>query len=229
LKVLILAGGVGSRLRPYSDFIPKCLMPIRGVPCVRLIIEDILKEMGDAEIVLCINERFEEHFRHEFRDLNIDFSVSPEPKGTAGEIAWASHKLSRDEPFMVVYGDDLTHTDYKAFIAFHNSSHEKDGSVATLLSTMNVPLEFGVLDIENGFIKGIREKPPLGQPIWTGKCILEYELVNLMKPGLDLAKHIFPQLLRCGLKICSYVTDNLWLDIGSIGHYDRANEIWEER
>src|ERR1700690_1052023 len=87
-RLLILAGGKGERLFPFSSVIPKCLIPVAGKPCVRWIVEDALQQ-GFDDIVLCINKKDEANFKHEFRDLDVIFSVNCEATGTVDELLGA--------------------------------------------------------------------------------------------------------------------------------------------
>ncbi len=84
-RFIVLAGGKGERLFPFSSVIPKCLIPVAGKPCVRWIVEDAIQQ-GFKDIVLCINKKDESNFMYEFRDLDIKFSVNCEPTGTEDEL-----------------------------------------------------------------------------------------------------------------------------------------------
>ncbi|MHC1635498.1 MAG: nucleotidyltransferase family protein [Candidatus Methanospirareceae archaeon] len=221
MKVLVLAGGEGTRLAPYTTYIPKPLFPIGGKPVSRIIIERLI-EFGLENIVLCINKRFEKQFRHEFRDLKLHFSVTPSPQGTAGEV-YAARDLIDTANFMVVYSDDLTEIDYKAFIEFHKLKQAD----ATLCVTRNVPLEVGVVDIdEEGRVLAFREKPSMNIPVWTGTAIFRREALKYFGEGLDIAKNVFPRMLEDGKRVYAYEIEALWLDIGSISHYKRALEVF---
>jgi len=173
MKVFILAGGYGTRLFPFTELIPKCLLPIKGKPVVRYIIENLISQ-GFKDIVLCINKKFSELFLHEFRDLDIEFSISEKPLGTAGEIFIAKKFI--DDKFMVIYGDDLTFLDYSKLLEFHNV--HKD-AIASIVATSNVPLEFGVIIEEDDKVKIFKEKPNLGLLIWTGTAIFEPEALMI--------------------------------------------------
>lgn len=225
MKILILAGGDGSRVRPYTDIMAKCLLPVNGVPCVRRILDDLRKQLPDTEIILCINRRFEPQYRHEFRDVDLTFSVTKEPAGTAGEIDFA-RDLIGDDQFMVVYGDDLTEINYYLFWTFHNSSEK---ATATLALSPSLSLEVGLVDLRKNIIVEIKEKPTLKKAFWIGKCILEPQVLPYCKPNLDLAKDVFPSLIKEGHILYGYVNDSLWLDIGNIRYYEKANEHYRNK
>ena len=217
---LILAGGLGERIFPFSSITPKCLLPINGVPCVRHI-TDKLQDEGYDDIVLCINRWAEPHFKHEFRDTNIKFSISEGGLGTAGEI-FTARKLITDT-FGLIYGDDLTSMDHKGLETYHRKQADASG---TLALTDNVPLEVGVIDIDkNNVINRFQEKPMINKPIWTGIAVLEPEILNYVAPGKDVARDIFPKMIAEDKKLYGYLTHDLWLDIGNFAHFKRTEEL----
>jgi len=226
MRAYLLAGGHATRLQPYSDVIPKCLLPVGGEPISRIIVRRLIDE-GFEDVVLCVNERFEAEFRHEFRDLDVKFSVTPEPMGTAGEVHAALQKYPADDAFLIVYGDDLTRISYKR-LAEH---HDKSGADATIAVTTNVPLEVGVVRLKNGYVRSFVEKPSIREIcptayVWIGTAVFEPSTIELFAPHRDIAKDIFPEMMRRGMKIAAYVTEELWVDCGNIFHYKRAKEIF---
>ncbi|MCW3128625.1 MAG: nucleotidyltransferase family protein [Methanophagales archaeon] len=221
MKVLVLAGGEGSRLAPFTSILPKALFPISGRPVSRIIIERLIS-FDLEDIILCINREYEKLFRHAFRDLDIQYSVSPSPQGSAGEVYYARQFI--DDDFLVVYSDDLTEIEYDAFIKFHNE-HKSDVS---LHITKELLLDVGVVVTnKEGKLLSFKEKPPINVPIWTGTAIFKKEFIYYFKPNKDIARDVFPALLKHGRKVYCYETDSLWLDIGSISHYRRAKKIFE--
>lgn len=223
MKVLILTGGEGSRLAPFTSILPKAMFPIAGFPVCRITVERLIG-FGLKDIVLCANQQYEDLFKHEFRDLDIQYSVSPSPQGSAGEVYHARQFI--DDDFLVVYSDDLTAIFYDDFINFHDE-HKSD---ATLCVTREVPLDVGVVDIsEEGELLAFREKPPINIPVWTGNAIFKKEFISYFKPDEDIARDVFPLLLNHGKKLFCYETDTLWLDIGTISHYRTAKEIFENK
>ncbi len=223
MKVFILTGGEGSRLAPFTSILPKALFPIGGFPVSRIMVERLIS-FGLKDIVLCLNQQYEELFRHEFRDLDIQYSVSPSPQGSAGEVYYARQFI--DDDFLVVYSDDLTAIDYDAFIKFHDE-HKSD---ATLCVTKEMPLDVGVVEInEERELLAFREKPQINIPVWTGNAIFKRELITYFKPDEDIARDVFPILYGYEKKLYCYETDSLWLDIGTISHYRRAKETFEKK
>ena len=213
MRCFVLAGGAGSRLQPYTDILPKCLLPVHSKPCVRWIIEHLL-EQGFNDIVICINKAYEELWKHEFRDLKLRFSVTEKPCGTAGEILAAAPYING--AFVLVYGDDLSFMNYKKLVKFHQS--RKD-AIGTLALTKKVPLEVGVVTLDGNLVRELKEKPYLNVNAWTGVACLEPEILNYLSVGADFARDVFPTVIKHGYKLYAYSEDVEWLDIGSITHY----------
>lgn len=219
MKFFVLAGGKGTRMAPYSDVIPKCLIPVAGKPCVRWVIEDII-DQGFNDIILCINKEYEPNYRHEFRDIAVKFSVSEEPLGTVGEILCAKKLI--DGAFVLRYGDDLTEIDYRALIDFH----KKEKATTTLVLTTNVPLSVGVAKLDGSRIVEMREKPPLGLPSWAAIAVLEPKVISYFKLGEDIAGDALPNMIEAGEKVCGFMIDSLWLDVGNVEHWRRADAYY---
>ena len=120
IRFIVMAGGKGDRLFPFSAVIPKCLIPVAGKPCVRWIVEDALSQ-GFNDIVLCINKKDERNFMHEFRDLNIKFSVNSRATGTVDELLCAQENGFITDTFILRYGDDLTDVSFNDIVSFHKA------------------------------------------------------------------------------------------------------------
>lgn len=213
---------MGTRFHPLTLVIPKCLIPVAGKPAVRWIIEDIMAQ-GFHDIVLLINRQDEPLFRYEFRDLDLQFSVSEEPCGSAGEI-FTARKFVQDT-FIVHYGDDLTKVPYKEMVEFHR----KKGADATLAVTKKVPLEVGIISLNHeGRVVSFAEKPFLGKNAWAAVSVFEPLVLKYCAPGKDLASEVVPQMMADGCKVYGYDTDSLWVDVGNIGHWRMANKLIKE-
>ena len=227
MRVIILAGGKGTRMEPWTQFIPKCLLPIGGKPVSRYIVENLWQE-GYKDIVLCFNKQFQQYFQHEFRDMDIEFSITDRPKGTAGEVYHALKHYPTDNDFMVVYADDLTALDHKKMC----EAHTRNNAVATIAVTKNVPLDVGIVKIERRHVVDFKEKPLIkdlleDSYVWVGTAIFDSTLQSLFQPKKDIAKDIFLALIMHGLKVGAFISDSLWLDIGTLSHYKRALGMFE--
>ena len=218
MRVFILAAGEGSRLQPYTNVLPKALIHVKGKPCIRWIIERLVKQ-GFNEIVLCINENFFPHFKHEFRDIHVEYSTSPNPLGTAGEIVNAKNFV--EDTFMIHYGDELTNVNLRGLSHLHK--RHKD-AIGTLAVVRGVPLPVGLVELEKNLIKVFKEKPPLKELTWCGIAVLEPEILKYANMGDDFALDIFPKVLSDDKRLYAYFSRAKWIQIGSIERLKVANE-----
>ena len=228
MRTIILAGGEGTRMKPWTQFIPKCLLPVNGKPVSRYIIEKLWQE-GHKDIVLCINKQVQQQFQHEFRDMDIEFSITDRPMGTAGEVYYALKKFPTNDDFMVIYADDLTTLDHKKMW----ETHTHNNAIATVAVTKNVPLDVGIVKIERDYAVAFKEKPlikDLGLAdgyVWVGTAVFDSTIQSLFQPKKDIAKDILPSLITDGLKVGAFISDSLWLDIGTLSHYKRALGVFK--
>lgn len=218
-RLFILAGGKGERLFPFSNLIPKCLVPVAGKPCARWIVEDAVSQ-GFTDIVLCINRWDESHFRYEFRDLVfLQYSVSEEPCGTVGELLCAKPYI--EGTFIVRYGDDLTGIDYAELVR----SHKERKAAVTLAVTTEFVLPVGVVEVGGeGRVINFIEKPTLGKPSWVGIVVMEPQILNYFAVGEDLGRDTIPKMLKAGEKTYCFMTNNHWYDVGNVEHWRKADE-----
>ena len=221
MQIIILAGGAGTRMDPWTQLIPKCLLPVNGKPVSRHIVKKLWQE-GYKDIVLCINKQFQQQFQHEFRDVDIEFSITDRPMGTAGEVYYALKNYPTDKEFMVIYADDLTALDHKKMW----EAHTRNNAVATIAVTKNVPLDVGIVKIERRHVVDFKEKPLIkdlleDSYVWVGTAIFDSTLQSLFQPKKDIARDIFPPLIK-DVKVHAFSSDSLWLDIGTLSHYRRA-------
>lgn len=222
IRFVVFAGGKGERLFPFSSVIPKCLIPVAGKPCVRWIVDDALLQ-GFNDVVLCINKKDELNFRHEFRDLDIKFSVNCEPTGTVDELLCAQSNGFITDTFILRYGDDLTETSFNDMVSFHKAKK----AVATLPYTMELKLPVGILKIgKNGVVQGFIEKPKLEKPSWIGVAVFEPKVMKYFEPGKDIASHGIPSLLSAKERVYAFKTQNNWYDVGNLEHWRRADEYF---
>ncbi len=225
IRFIVLAGGKGERLFPFSSVIPKCLIPVAGKPCVRWIVEDAIQQ-GFDDIVLCINKKDEPNFKHEFRDLDVTFSVNCETTGTVDELLCATGNGLVVNTFILRYGDDLTEISLKNMVSFHKEKN----ALATLPFTMGLKLPVGILKIGNdGAVEEFIEKPPLEKPSWIGVAVFDPKVLNYLKPGEDIAAHVIPRLLNAKEKVYSFETPNHWYDVGNLEHWRKADEYFSQK
>jgi len=228
MKALILAGGKGSRLQPYTTIIPKPLMPIGDKAILEIVVKQ-LKNSGFDEILMSIGH-LGELIMAFFSDgskynVNIKYIKEEKPLGTAGPLSLIKDDL--DGPFLMMNGDVLTDLDYSKLIDYH----KKMGNIATVaLNKRVINIDFGVTEInENNQIIGYKEKPIIDYLVSMGVYIFEERILEYIedKKYFDLPD-LINKLLSNGETVNGYVFDGYWLDIGRHDDYERANKEFNE-
>ncbi|HEY4842461.1 MAG TPA: sugar phosphate nucleotidyltransferase [Terriglobales bacterium] len=225
MQALILAGGEGTRLKPFTNVIPKPLVPIGDLPILEVVLRQ-LKYHGADRIVLAVNKlaRLIEAF---FGDgsrlgLKIVYSLEDKPLGTAGPIRLADNL---DEDFIVMNGDLLTTIDYSAFFQRHRTS----GATATIATFQKeVKIDLGVLEMREESFANYVEKPIYHFTVSMGIYALNRRVIQFIDSG---KKFDMPDLVlalhKAGEKILCYSGDYEWLDIGRIDDYEKAVQLFE--
>lgn len=228
-KVVILGGGKGTRLRPFTYEIPKLLIPIQGKPIVNHIISNLAKH-GVTDVILSLGNMSERVIATlgTGKDLgvNIEYIVEKKPLGTAGPLKLAKHML--EEPFVMLNGDILSKIDYRNMFAFHKDSKAL-GTVA-LVAVDDPRLKYGVVNLSGNKIVNFIEKPKTGKEkgnlVNAGIYILEPEVINHVPKGFAmLEKDVFPKLAKLG-KLAGYTYTGPWYDIGTTENYEKAIKMW---
>jgi len=221
MKAVILAGGRGRRLAPYTTVLPKPLMPVGDVPILEVVIRQ-LKHAGFDEVTMAVGHLAELLMAY-FGDgsrwgVHIHYSREEQPLGTAGPLALVE---GLNEPFLAMNGDLLTTLDYRALWEHHRSR----GATATMATfRREVKIDLGVLDVDEGqWVRGYTEKPTLQYTVSTGIYILEPVVLEFIPRGerLDMPDLIL-RLLAAGHRVSAYPFQGLWLDIGRLDDYERA-------
>jgi mannose-1-phosphate guanylyltransferase/phosphomannomutase len=227
MKVVVMAGGAGSRLRPLTIHRPKPMVPIINKPVMSHILE-LLKRHGATDVVITI-QYLADFIQKFFGDgsnigLRIHYSIEDTPLGTAGSVKNAQKFL--DETFMVISGDALTNFNLTKVLEYHKQKK----SIATIaLYCVSDPVDYGViiLNSEQQIVR-FQEKPGRGSVmsdyVNTGIYVLEPEVLDLFEANItfDFANDLFPLLQEKGHPIYGYISDGYWCDIGNISEYMRA-------
>ncbi len=226
MKAVIMAGGRGTRLAPYTTVLPKPLMPLGNRPILEIIIGQLCRS-GFTDITLAVgylSHLLEAYFGNGERfGVNIHYSYEEEPLGTAGPLT-----LIQDlqEPFLVMNGDLLTNLDYADLYRFHCQTN----AAATIsLYPKEVRIDLGVLEVDNrAEVMDYVEKPTFSYKVSMGIYVLSPWVLNLLPSGLRLD---FPDvvllLLEKREKVVGYTFCGQWLDIGRPEEYARAAETAE--
>jgi NDP-mannose synthase len=228
MQALILAGGKGTRLKPYTTVIPKPLMPVGDMPILEIVLRQ-LKAAGFDHVILAVGylgQMFQAFFRDGARlGLQIDYSFEEKPLGTAGPIALTLNKLQDD--VLVMNGDVLTTLDYGKVFDFHKSV---EAAATIAIYRREVKIDFGVVESTNGRLSRYIEKPLYHFDVSMGVNILNVKSVRqFLTPGqYQDIPDLMTKLRGAGQIVHCFQEPCLWLDIGRVDDYQRANELFEQ-
>lgn len=227
-KAIVMAGGLGSRLRPLTLTRPKPMLPVANRPVMAHILE-WLRGHDFCEVLVTLHYRAEE-IRRAFGDgralgLKITYRVEEEPLGTAGSVKAAEDWIG-GEPFLIASGDALTDMDLTAL----RRRHQESGAWLTLgLKHVKDPTQYGVVEVDDhGRVDRFQEKPGPGEAISdlanTGIYWVEPQLLARVpsRQAYDWSRDVFPAMLVDGLPLFGQGLDGYWCDIGSMNDYRRG-------
>lgn len=227
MKVVILAGGLGTRLKPFTEVIPKPLLPIGEKSVLEIQIER-LKKFGFDEIFLATNykSQYIEGFFGDGSRYGVKLSISKEdkPLGTAGPLLLLKEQLT--EPFIVMNGDILSLIDFSKLYEF--ALNQK--SLLTISIKKEItPFAFGNIYFDGDRVTGIEEKPNIVMYILSGIYVMKPEIFKFFPDdeyfGMD---SLILKMLAEDSIISKYELKEYWLDIGRINDYEKAQEIYNE-
>jgi NDP-sugar pyrophosphorylase family protein len=225
LRAVVLAGGRGVRLRPFTVNFPKPLVPLGDEPVVEVLIRRLLA-FGITDITLSLGhlaELIKAYFHHRRQltsQCDIRFVEEEAPTGTAGSLALVP---DLSETFRVMNGDLLTDLDFHELVAFHR----KQGAALTVATHQKkVKVDLGVLEFgDDHRVREYFEKPEHCYNVSMGIYVYEPQVLGFIEPGayLDFPDLVL-KLIRAGEPVCAYPSDCLWLDIGRPDDYAKAQE-----
>lgn len=223
MKAVIMAGGLGKRLEPFTTVIPKPLLPIGEKSILELMIQR-LKQCGCDEVFIATNYKsdlFEKYFKYLIDPgIKITISKETEPLGTAGPLKLL--KSSLKEPFLVMNGDILTTLDFNKLKNVHIMNNAKL-TIAT--KEMEMPLYYGVIESSDGIrVDNVKEKPSVKSEINAGIYFVNPEVINEIPDGLYHMTDLIKALLSKKMVVVKYKIDEYWLDIGQLSTYQKAQE-----
>jgi len=227
MKAVILAGGLGSRLRPFTEIIPKPLLPIGEKSVLEIQLEH-LKIHGFNEIFLATNYKSEyiENFFGDGSRYGVKLIISKEekPLGTVGPVTLLKKYL--DEPFLVLNGDILTLLNYRNLFNF---AIRTNAALTVGIKEMVTPFQFGNIFFEGDYVTGIQEKPEIKTTILAGIYIFKPSLFEIIPENTRFSMdHLITKMLDLKLLIAKYHISEYWLDIGQVDDYKKAQEIFAE-
>ncbi|KPL84660.1 nucleoside-diphosphate-sugar pyrophosphorylase [Thermanaerothrix daxensis] len=223
MKAVILAGGKGTRLAPYTKILPKPLMPVGEMPILEVIVRQ-LRCAGIDEIILTVGH-LAELLRAFFGDgshfgLKIRYSYEDQPLGTAGPLALVE---GLDETFLVMNGDVLTDLNVRELVQYHK---EMGASATIAMHQRKVKVDLGVILCDGGSrVVGYIEKPTYDYQVSMGIYVFEPRVLNFIPRGkyLDFP-NLVHKLLGEGEKVVGYLFNGYWQDLGRPDDYEQATE-----
>ncbi|MEE9276013.1 MAG: sugar phosphate nucleotidyltransferase [bacterium] len=225
-RAVILAGGKGMRLQPFTIAFPKPLVPIGDAPIIDIVMRQ-LRAAGIGRVTLAVGHLAEllmAYFsQRDYGDMEIDYSREEAPLGTAGPLSLLE---DLDEPFLVLNGDLLTSLDFRDLVR----CHARSGAEVTIAACRKThQIDLGILDVdEEGKLLAYREKPSETYQVSMGIYVFEPRILSLLRKGeaIDLPQ-LIERALREGRRLNVYPFDGYWLDIGLPEEYARAVEEFE--
>ncbi|MDO9573354.1 MAG: NDP-sugar synthase [Candidatus Contubernalis sp.] len=226
---MILAAGLGTRLRPLTNVVSKPMVQLAGRPCLEHTVR-LLKKYGVKEIMVNAHYLPEQIYEH-FGDgtsfgVHMNYSYEKELMGTAGGLKKVA-EFFEDETVLIISGDGLTDINIRDFYRFH----KEKGCIATLgLKEVDNPEQYGVVQLnEDLTINTFQEKPKLEEAVSnlanTGIYLFEPEVFEYIPKDTfyDFGKQLFPEFVENRIKMAGYQTEGYWCDIGDLAVYREAH------
>ena len=219
IPVVIMAGGLGTRLKPITNIIPKPLIPINEKTILETIL-DQFKGIGCTKYYLSVNYKREiiEYYLNNLEEkYDVTFLKEDKPLGTIGSVSLLKGKI--DKPFFVSNCDIIVDQDYRDVFDYHKNN-KNDITIVTAIKSFHIP--YGVIETgDNGLMKGISEKPDMSYMINTGVYLLEPQLIDEIPDNTfyhitDLIEKVREKGGRVG---CFPVSEKSWTDIGDWNEY----------
>ncbi len=227
MKSVILAGGLGTRVHPFTQVIPKPLLPIGEKAVLEIQMEQLVK-FGFKDIFLATNYKSEyiEKFFGTGLENGAKLTISKEekPLGTAGPVSLLKKHLT--EPFLVMNGDILTLMDFSRFYQF---AMGKDANLIVAIKQITTPFQFGNIFSEGDYVTAIEEKPDIKTMVLAGVYVMKPPIFELIPynecMGMDA---LIKTMLERKMPVAKYEIHEYWLDIGMIEDYEEAQEIYDK-
>ncbi len=226
MRAVILAGGKGTRLLPYTTILPKPLMPVGERAILEILIRQ-LQECGFNNLTICLG-----HLAHivqsvlsngnKFRS-RITYSIEDVPLGTSGPLSLVP---GLDGTFMVVNGDVLCNLDYGELIRFHRS---RNASLTIATHQRTVHVDYGIVHTSGDRLTKYEEKPVIKYQVSMGVYVFEPSVLKYIPPCTYLDfPDLVQTLLRQGEHVCQYPFDGIWFDLGRIEDFQEVHDRYED-
>ncbi len=226
IQAVILAGGLGTRLRPYTFLLPKPMLPVGPKPIMEHII-DWLKGAGIGDIIVStgyLGKMLQEYFGDGSEwDVNIAYATSPHPMGTAGQLKTAEGKIRGR--FVCVYGDALLDIDLRKALEFHA---QKKATATMVLMKYSTEMKYGFMETDKeGRLTEWKEKPKFSGYINVGCYVMERRFLRYIPAGKVYEMNdAFREARADGAGLYAVKLDGTFMDIGDRKSYMHANEVF---
>ncbi len=227
MKAVILAGGLGKRLRPLTKKVPKPLLPIGNSTAIEICIRGLASH-GVREIFIAT--RFQAKKVKAFLGdgsrygVKLTYTVEKKPLGTCGPLSLMKNHLK--EPFLVMNGDVVTKLDFGDVYRY---ACEKDADLTVVTKEDVMHYRYGVVRADGDDVTGIDEKPSLSADVLAGVYVMSPRVFDLIPSnrmyGID---QLINDLLVEGRSVARYDTDAYWLDVGELGSFKQANQEYTQ-
>lgn len=229
MRAVILAGGRGTRLHPYTTVLPKPLVPVGDRPILERILQQ-LAVAGITDVDVCL-AHLGELIRVYFSEsgaapagMRLRWYWEDEPLGTAGALRVVP---DLEGTFLVMNGDVLTNLDYRAVIDYHR---RREAVLTIAMHPKRVDIDLGVIENSNGFVSGYREKPSLSYEVSMGIYVYEARALDFLPQAAFQFPELVQRLLDAGQPVAAYpAAGTEWFDIGTAGELERATARLIER
>jgi NDP-sugar pyrophosphorylase family protein len=220
LQAVVMAGGLGTRLRPLTDNVPKPMLSVGGRPLMELTIEK-LRKAGIEHVNVSTNYRASDIIEH-FGDgkafgIELNYLHEERPLGTAGALGLMGPP---EKTVLVINGDIITHVDLGTMFSYHKK-HEAELTIGVRQYGVQVP--YGVIESDGPMVRRLREKPQVSFLVNAGVYLLEPSVYTYLSKGekLDMTD-LIQRLLDGDRNVVSFPIIEYWLDIGQPADYERA-------
>ncbi|MBU0633189.1 nucleotidyltransferase family protein [bacterium] len=226
-KVVLMVGGLGTRLRPLTNSTPKPMLHVGNKPILKTIVEKFA-EYGYTNIIMCVNYKhhvIQDYFGDgsEF-GINIEYILEEQRMGTAGALSLLKEKLA--EAFFVMNGDLLTNVNFEHLHDYH-IAHDAAATMCVREYDFQVP--YGVVNMQNSKILSIEEKPVQKFFVSAGIYMLSPSVLEeIPKNEFFDMPTLFEKLIEKEKKAVSFLLREYWLDIGRMEEYEKANNEYHE-
>ena len=225
-KVILMVGGLGTRLRPLTNDVPKPMLDVGNKPILHTIVENFAK-YGYTDIIMCVNYKSEiikEYFGNGDKfGVKIEYVLESQRMGTAGALSLLQKRPKDD--FFVMNGDLLTNVNFEYLHEYHKDSN---ACAIICIRKYDMQVPYGVVNVRANKVTSIEEKPTQSFFVSAGIYMFSPIVLDFIPKGVfyDMPT-LFGELLKQGFAVYPFFIREYWLDIGKMDEYRRANDEYE--